>query len=113
VAYCTIEELAYDLGITVTAANTPKLQACVDAAAIEINDAIDWVPLVNPLEDPPNALLHRINVARGAEWWKASDTVGASVIGSEQTGLLTAPRSGFSVRYGTILTPLKQQWGIA
>jgi hypothetical protein len=225
-AYCTIQELAYDLGMAVTAANTPKLQACVDAAACEIDDAVDrpqmvvaevdwlfdvatvaadpgagqlrmdrtnpnattalyisktdadggswdttlgegdvvrlheaantarweqftltdasldhvsWVEMpvgrtdgsaspleladgmrltatalqVTPLLTRQLALAHRVNVARGVEWWKASDTVGASVIGSEQTGQLAAPRSGFSVRYGTILTPLKQQWGIA
>ena len=40
-AYATVDELAAALRISVTAANTPVLQSCLDAAALEIDDAID------------------------------------------------------------------------
>ena len=40
-AYATIDELAVALRITVTAANQAGLQACLDAAAFEIDDAMD------------------------------------------------------------------------
>ena len=41
-AYATVEELAQALRVPVTVANTPTLQACLDAAAEEIDHAIDW-----------------------------------------------------------------------
>lgn len=106
-SYCTIEELAAALGRKVTAANTAALQACVDAAAVEIDHDIarlDPVP-------PGNALANRVNLARAVEWWKAQDAL-FGVIGFDQTGALQAPRDGF-VRHAAALTPLKQQWGIA
>jgi hypothetical protein len=43
-AYATIDELAAALRIGVTAANTPTLQACVDAAAAEIDHTVDRRP---------------------------------------------------------------------
>jgi hypothetical protein len=43
VAYATVDELAAALRIRVTVENTPALQACLDAAAHEINHEIDLV----------------------------------------------------------------------
>jgi hypothetical protein len=113
-AYCTIEELAGALRVRVTAENTTLLQACVDAAAIEINHDCDWRPEVQELivsEEPPNVLLNRVNVLRGVEWFKSNDAA-FGVIGFEETGALQAPRDGFN-RHAYTLSPLKQQWGIA
>ena len=42
-AYATVDELAAALRITVTAGNTAQLQSCLDAAAIEIDHAMDRV----------------------------------------------------------------------
>jgi hypothetical protein len=41
VAYATVNELAAALRVRVTTENTPGLQACLDAAAVEINHDID------------------------------------------------------------------------
>jgi len=40
-AYATVDELAGALRIAVTPANTAGLQSCLDAAALEIDDAVD------------------------------------------------------------------------
>lgn len=108
-AYCTIDELAASIGRRVTAENTAALQACVDAAAQEIDaecDRLEASPI--PAGDP---LANRVNLARATEWWKANDAL-FGVIGFDQTGSLQVPRDGFN-RYAFTLTPLKQQWGIA
>jgi hypothetical protein len=41
VAYATVDELAAALRVRLTAENTPGLQACLDAAALEINHELD------------------------------------------------------------------------
>lgn len=43
-AYATVDELAAALRISVTAGNTAALQSCLDAAALEINSAVDVPP---------------------------------------------------------------------
>jgi len=105
-AYAAIDELAAALRITVTAANTATLQACLDAAAIEIDDALDRTdPL--PVDDP---LANRVNVLRGVEWFKANDAA-FGVLGSSDTGTLTAPRNTMR-RHAITLLPHKQLFGI-
>jgi hypothetical protein len=108
-AYATVDELAAALRIRVTAENTDALQACLDAAASEIDHDIDRIDAVDDAEQL--ALANRVNVLRGVEWWKANDAA-FGVIGFDQTGALQAPRDGFNSHAFT-LTPLKQQWGIA
>ena len=108
-AYATTDELATALRIRETPANTPILQACLDAAAAEIDHEID-----RRADDPlaaDDALANRVNIVRGVEWYKANDAA-FGVIGFDQTGALTAPRDGFN-RHAYELVPLKQQWGIA
>jgi hypothetical protein len=107
VAYATVEELAAALRVRVTAETTATLQACLDAAAVEIDHYID---AVEPTA-PDDVLANRVNVLRGVEWWKANDAA-FGVIGFDQTGALQAPRDGFA-RHGRALVPLKQQWGVA
>jgi hypothetical protein len=46
-AYATVEELAAALRIRVNADNTAALQACLDAAAVEIDHEIDAAPTVD------------------------------------------------------------------
>jgi hypothetical protein len=115
VAYATVDELAQALRIRLTPTNTEGLQACLDAAAVEINHAVDWLPEVDPRiveqAGPPDPLLNRVNIARGVEWFKANDAA-FGVIGFDETGALTAPRDAFA-RHAAALTPLKQQWGLA
>jgi hypothetical protein len=109
VAYATVDELAAALRVRVTPENTPGLQACLDAAAAEIdhetNRAAD-TPI--PADDP---IANRVNIVRGVEWFKSNDAA-FGVIGFDQTGSLTAPRDGFN-RHAFALTPLKQGWGVA
>jgi len=109
VAYCTIEELAAAIGRGSSFAtdNSEALQACVDAAAAEIDHDLDRIDPM-PADDP---LANRVNIARATEWWKANDAL-FGVIGFDQTGALQAPRDGFT-RHAWVLTPLKQRWGIA
>lgn len=108
-AYATVEELAAALNIRATASNTAQLQACLDAAAAEIDHEADR------LADDPipagNPLANRVNLVRAVEWWK-SNAAAFGVIGFDQTGALQAPRDGFN-RHAYALTPLKQQFGIA
>jgi hypothetical protein len=117
-AYATVDELAQALRLTggATPENTPTLQACLDAAAVEIDHAVDWRPVPEPPVEPPPELpglplLNRVNVLRGVEWWKSNDAA-FGVIGFDQTGALQAPRDGFA-RHARTLAPVKQQFGIA
>jgi hypothetical protein len=105
-AYATVEELAAALRITVTAANTATLQACLDAAAFEIDDAVDSAePL--PADD---ALVNRVNILRGVEWFKANDAA-FGVIGVADTGTLQAPRNTMR-RHAIALLPHKHRFGV-
>jgi hypothetical protein len=106
VAYATVDELAAALRIQVTAANTASLQTCLDAAAVEIDDAVDRTEPI-PTEDP---LVNRINILRGVEWFKANDAA-FGVLGVSDTGTLQAPRNTMR-RHAIALLPLKQQWGV-
>ena len=115
-AYATTDELAAALRVRATDENSPALQACLDAAAAEIDHDVDWT---DPTEDPhyPEgdarlALLNRVNLVRGVEWWKANDAAFGLIGYSEVTGALQAPRDGFS-RHAIGLTPCKQKWGLA
>ena len=105
-AYATVEELAGALRIQVTAANQDGLQACLDAAAIEIDDTLDRT---DPLDDG-DPLVNRVNLLRGVEWFKANDAA-FGVIGVSDTGTLTAPRNTFN-RHAIALLPRKQLFGI-
>lgn len=106
-AYATTDELAAALNVKLTTANEPQLQACLDAAAQEIDADVDRIDPI-PDGDP---LANRVNLVRAVEWWK-SNAAAFGVIGFDQTGALQAPRDGFN-RHVYALTPLKQQWGIA
>lgn len=106
-AYATPEELAAALNVKLTPANQDALQACLDAAAEEIDHEVDRTDPM-PTGD---ALANRVNLVRAVEWWK-SNAAAFGVIGFDQTGALQAPRDGFN-RHAYALTPLKQQWGIA
>jgi len=106
-AYATIDELATALRITVTAANQASLTACLEAAALEIDDAVDRV---EPL-DPADPLANRVNILRGVEWWKANDAA-FGVLGVSDTGTLQAPRNTMR-RHAIALLPHKQQWGVS
>ena len=107
--YATVAELAVALSVNVTDANRASLQACLDAAAQEIDHEVDR------RADSPipagDALANRVNIVRAVEWWK-SNAAAFGVIGFDQTGTLTAPRDGFN-RHAYALTPLVQQFGIA
>jgi len=108
-AYATVEELAGALRVSVTAGNTEALQACLDAAAVEIDHTISLeAGSVNPAVDSP--LANRVNILRGVEWWKANDAA-FGVIGFDDTGALQAPRNGFR-RHAATLIPLKVRWGV-
>jgi hypothetical protein len=106
-SYATTEELAAALRIRETESNTATLQACLDAAAQEIDHEVDRD---EPIPDG-DALANRVNIVRGVEWFKANDAA-FGVIGFDQTGVLTAPRDSFN-RHAFELTPLKQNWGLA
>jgi hypothetical protein len=108
-AYATVDELAAALRIQVTVKNTDWLQACLDAAASEIDHAIDRRPGEELYEAP--ALATTVNVARGVEWYKSSDAAYGGV-GFADTGILTVPKDSFA-RHAATLIPLTQQFGIA
>lgn len=107
-AYATVDELAVALGGKVTAENTALLEACLQAAAEEIDTCLGRV---DPLPDPPPAVVARTNVNRAVEWYKAPDTYNGGV-GFDTTGSLPAPSSGFERHAAVITKGLKQQWGV-
>jgi len=107
VAYATVDELAAALRITVTAANQAGLQACLDAAAIEIDDAVDRLEPI----PPENPLANRVNLIRGVEWWKSNDAA-FGIVGFTDTGALRAPKDPF-IRHAAALLPLREQFGVA
>jgi hypothetical protein len=111
-AYATVDELAAALRITVTAGNTESLQTCLNAAAQEIDNALDRDPNVTPDPiDPADPLLNRVNILRGVEWFKANDAA-FGVLGFDQTGAVRTPRNSFA-RHAVALLSLKQQFGVA
>ena len=103
-AYATPEQLAEALETRVTDANTELLDACLEAAAAEIDHTLDEIT------NPPPELVVRVNVNRAVEWYKAPAAYNGGV-GYEQTGALPAPTSGFE-RHAAALVPLKTSWGI-
>jgi hypothetical protein len=108
VAYATVDELAAALRTTVTADNSAILQRCLDAAALEIDDAI-CRPADDPI-DPADPLAHSVNLMRGVEWFKANDAAFGYLGAGEDA--LRLPRSTFA-RHAAALTPLRRAWGVA
>jgi hypothetical protein len=106
-AYATVDQLAAALRIRLTPENTDALQACLDAAAEEIDHAIDASETV-PIDDP---LVSRVNILRGVEWFKANDAA-FGFVGFDQIGALQMPRSTFA-RHRMTLLPVMQGFGIA
>jgi hypothetical protein len=103
VAYATAEELAVALRITVTAANQDALQVCLDAAAVEIDDALAASP---PVDYTTSPLVNRVNVLRGVEWWKANDAAyGIPAVPNQ-------PGDSFA-RHAITLLPLRTAFGVA
>ena len=109
-AYCSLDQLAEALRIAVTAANTLMLTACCEAAAVEIDHAIDS-PIAPDYGEPWGQLVNRVNVLRGVEWFKANDAA-FGVIGYDQTGAIRTPRNGFA-RHAMTLLPVKVGFGVA
>lgn len=106
-AYATVSELADALEVRVTAENTALLQACLDAAAAEIDHELpEWSASL----PGPSALVNRTNVDRAVEWFKAPAAYNGGV-GFSDIGTIEAP-SGFE-RHAAALLPLKQSWGLA
>jgi hypothetical protein len=103
-AYATPDMLAVALETRVTPANTELLEACLEAAAAEIDHTLDEIT------NPPPELVVRTNVNRAVEWIKAPATYNGGV-GTVDTGNLAAPASGFE-RHAAALIPLKSSWGI-
>lgn len=109
-AYAAPADLAAALRVQETATTTPRLQACLDAAAEEIDHALGRRD-AEPIPDPPPALVAQVNVARGVEWWKASDAA-FGALGFDNVGVLAAPKDGFG-RHAANLLPHTQTFGVA
>ena len=108
-AYASVDELAAALRVTATVKNSDWLESCLDAAAQEIDQYCD-----RPVSDPipaGDALAAQVNVARGVEWFKASDAAFGGV-GFADTGILPVKLDGFA-RHALALIPLKRRFGIA
>lgn len=113
-AYATADELAAALSTRVTVANEPVLDACLEAAAAEIDHSLDRI---DALPAPVPAVVSRTNINRAVEWYKAPDSANGGV-GFDQIGSVQVPASGFD-RHAKVLqgalvdgASLKQQWGV-
>jgi hypothetical protein len=111
VAYATVDELADALRTAVTAKNSDRLAACLDAAFAEIESARDPLAGAPPLTGSSLALARQINIIRGLEWFKANDAA-FGVLGFEGVGALNVRPDGFA-RHAAALTPLVTQFGLA
>lgn len=107
-AYATVAELSVALRVPVTPENEPVMQRCLDAAALEIDDAICRTS-DDPLA-PDDPLAHSVNLMRGVEWWKANDAAFGWLGAGDEA--LRLPRSTFA-RHAVTLTPLRHRWGVA
>jgi hypothetical protein len=109
-AYCTVQQLAtFVRQPTWATTRTADLQACIDAAATEMNHSVD-----RPAEEPlptTDPLAGQVNLARAAQWLKQNDTIGG-VAGFDQTGTLYPPKDSFA-SFARALVPLKRRWGLA
>ena len=106
-AYATVDELAAELHIRAIPENEPKMEACLDAAAVEIDHDVD-----RPVDDPIPAddpLANRVNLLRAVEWHKAQDAA-FGVIGTGPMGDLQAPRDGFN-RHAYYSHPAQAEMG--
>jgi hypothetical protein len=122
-AYAQPADLAMALEMTgtLTPEVTALLQSCLDAAALEIDHLLGWQngPLYvdprispDPITPPPiPELVVRTNVNRAVEWYKAPATYNGGV-GTQETGNLTPPSSGFE-RHAAALLPVRTTWGLA
>lgn len=110
-AYATVDELAQALHVTVTAANTDMLTACLEAAADEIDGYLDvaatsvWPPA------PVPASIQRCNVNRAVEWVKATDAA-FGALGFDQMSQPVPPGGSFA-RHGSTIRRYRQQWGVS
>ena len=104
-AYASPAMLAEALETRATTENTALLEACLEAAAAEIDHA---VPGLDPGTVP--AIVVRVNVNRAVEWYKAPATFNGGV-GFDSSGVLPVPATGFE-RHAAALTPLVHSWGI-
>lgn len=109
-AYASVDDLAGALRVLVSPANTQILTDCLEAAADEIDAALDRV---DPLPDPPPTSVKRANINRAVEWYKATDAVNGQ-LGVDQSGVIIPvhPGDGFA-RHALTIVHLKQQWGLA
>jgi hypothetical protein len=109
-AYCTVDELAAALHVRLTAGNAETLQACVDAAADELDGALDRF-VDDPLPPAPDApaLVNRDNVLRAVAWYKANDAA-LGTAGTAVQGVLTPPAEPF---VPASEVPYRQGWGLA
>jgi hypothetical protein len=107
VAYATVTDLFVQLNLpTPTSDQTETGQACLDAAAAEIDSYLSWTP---PPPDEAPAMVVLVNRERAAEHWRFSPY-----------GLLSqAPDIGpvFSLRdswyrHSRKLAYLKVSWGV-
>lgn len=108
-AYATVAELAAALRITtVTPDIQARLEACLDAAAVEIDDALCRTA-EDPI-DPADPLVNRVNLMRGVEWYKANDAA-FGILGTDENAM-RLPKSTFA-RHAVTLTPRRTRWGIS
>ncbi len=106
--YASADELASALRVQVTVKNSAELDACVAAASEEIDQYVD---LADGDTLPDSALVKRVCLARGVEWWKANDAA-FGALGFDGTGVLTTPQDGFA-RHARNLITHKARLGVA
>lgn len=107
--YASPDDLAAALRVQSSPKNADLLAKSVAAASAEIDhqcgrDVTDPIPVDDPLA-------HMVCIARGVEWFKANDAA-YGVVGFDATGVLAAPRDGFS-RHAANLIPLTRTFGVA
>lgn len=106
--YATAEDLAAALRVAVTPKNQAQLDRSLAAAAQEIDHYVDR--LADDPIPPDDPLAGSVNIARGVEWFKASDAAFGAV-GFSDIGVLAAPADPFA-RHARALIPLKRQFGV-
>lgn len=109
-AYATVDELAAKLRVAVTSSNAAPLQACLDAAAVEIDASIDLTDPAAGIAPGSLPLVTQVNVLRAIEWWKSNDAAWNVLADTSGAGM-RLPKNTFA-RHASTLRQLKERFGI-
>jgi hypothetical protein len=112
-AYATTSEFFRVVRVsTPTAAQIVAAQGDLDQATIEINQEIAWATDHAPATAEQLELLRNVCLNRGADLWRHRESAPGIITILDESTPSQPGRYSFS-RYVQMLSPIKDQWGVA